>query len=260
MLPGLPEAWSEITLLNCLSHTSGIPDIIKYRPGGFQWLAGTQDEALKLLSSMPLEHAPGEQSGYNGTEFLLVKMIIEKESGMQLPEFLGKRIFEPLQMRSARYGDTLDVIPNRVTPYTAYSPSADRTVAYDRWDSLVVSKSQVWNYRVPYPEWYGAAGLNISALDLAKFDAALLRGSLLSKASLEQMWAPYQLTSGQSGRFTAGWMARRWNGHQLVFHLGGDMVIYAHVLDEGISVIWLTNLDPSNPYEVVLGILKRLGH
>jgi hypothetical protein len=37
-------------------------------------------------------------------------------------------------------------------------------------------------------------------------------------------------------------------------------VIYAHVLDEGISVIWLTNLDPSNPYEVVLGILKRLGH
>ena len=26
VVPGLPEAWSDITLLNCLSHTSGIPD------------------------------------------------------------------------------------------------------------------------------------------------------------------------------------------------------------------------------------------
>jgi len=113
----------------------------------------------------------------------------------------------------------------------------------------------------PYPQWlYGAAGLNLTALDLAKFDAALLRGTLLSKASLEQMWTPCQLTNGQSGRFTAAWMTRLWNGHQLVFHLGGDMVIYAHVLDEGISVIWLTNLDPSNPYDVVFGILQRLRH
>ena len=43
-----------------------------------------------------------------------------------------------------------------------------------------MSGSKIWNYRVPYPEWlYGAAGLNISALDLAKFDAALSAGTLL---------------------------------------------------------------------------------
>jgi len=38
------------------------------------------------------------------------------------------------------------------------------------------------------------------------------------------------------------------------------MVIYAHLADEGISVIWLTNLDPSNPYEMLSGILDRMSH
>lgn len=153
LIPGLPEAWRGITVLNCLSHTSGIPDIVKYRPGGFQWLGSTQEEALRLLSSMPLEYRPGEKSGYNGTDFLVVKMIVERISGMSLPEFLGERMFELIGMKSARYGDTIDTIPGRVSLYTAYTPSVDRTFAFDRWDSLVVSKDKIWNYRVPYPEW-----------------------------------------------------------------------------------------------------------
>jgi len=51
-----------------------------------------------------------------------------------------------------------------------------------------------------------------------------------------------------------------WNGHRMVFHLGGYLVIYARLVDEAVSVIWLTNLDPSNPYEVVSGILDRMSH
>ncbi len=81
---------------------------------------------------MPLEHKPGEKSGYNGTEFLIVKMIVEKVSGMRLQDFLAKRIFEPLQMESARYGDTLDIIPNRVSLYTTYSLILLRLIAPSR--------------------------------------------------------------------------------------------------------------------------------
>lgn len=119
----------------------------------------------------------------------------------------------------------------------------------------------IYTIVVPYPEWlYGAAGINISALDLAKFDAALAQGTLLKKSSLEQMWTPYRLTNGELGRFTDGWMTSLWNGHRLVFHLGGDLVVYAHLVDEGISIIWFTNLDPSDPYGVVYGILQRMSH
>jgi CubicO group peptidase (beta-lactamase class C family) len=92
---------------------------------------------------------------------------------------------------------------------TTYMPSVDRTFAFDRWDSLVVSKDKIWNYGLPYPTWlYGTAGLNINAPDIAKFDAALLSGRLLAKKSLDQMWTVFRLTSGEPSWFTAGWMYR----------------------------------------------------
>lgn len=106
-----------------------------------------------------------------------MKMIVEKSSGMNLPEFLVKRIFEPLGLKSARYGDTIDVIPDRVSLYTTYTPSDDRTFAFDRWDSLVVSKDKIWNYRVPYPTWlYGAATSSFSSRQCAGLRA--MRGGL----------------------------------------------------------------------------------
>ena len=53
-------------------------------------------------------------------------------------------------------------------------------------------------------------------------------------------------------------MYRTWQGHELIFHLGGDFVEYARVPDTGVSIIWLTNLDPSDPYDIVNGIMQRI--
>src|SRR5208337_463999 len=83
LLPGLPNAWDEITVLNCLSHTSGIADILPGSPAAAppNWIAASsQEEALKKVSAVPLVYPPGEKSIYNQTEFLLLKMIVEKVS------------------------------------------------------------------------------------------------------------------------------------------------------------------------------------
>lgn len=112
---------------------------------------------------------------------------------------------------------------------------------------------------MPYPEWlYGAAGVNVNATDIEKFDVALLSGKLLTKKSLDAMWTVFRLKNGELARFTAGWMYRTWRGHKLFLHLGGDFVEYACVPDTGISIIWLTNLDPSGPYDIVNGILQQI--
>src|SRR5271157_5337029 len=99
LLPGLPNAWNEITVLNCLSHTSGIPDIFPGSPAAApaEWIAaGGPEEALKKAGALPLLSKTGEKSSYNQTEFLLLKMIVEKVSRLSLEEFLSKRIFTPL--------------------------------------------------------------------------------------------------------------------------------------------------------------------
>ena len=41
---------------------------------------------------------------------------------MSLEEFLSRRIFTPLGMTSARFGDSLDIIPNRIGLYMNFAP------------------------------------------------------------------------------------------------------------------------------------------
>src|SRR5208283_5366463 len=52
LLPGLPNAWDEITVLNCLSHTSGIPDIFPGSPAAAQ-PAGSLPAIPKTRSRKP---------------------------------------------------------------------------------------------------------------------------------------------------------------------------------------------------------------
>jgi CubicO group peptidase (beta-lactamase class C family) len=65
LLPGLPNAWSEITVLNCLSHTSGVPDIFPGSPAAApaDWIAAASpEEALKKVGAVPLLYKTGKKS------------------------------------------------------------------------------------------------------------------------------------------------------------------------------------------------------
>jgi hypothetical protein len=53
LLPGLPASWKDVTVLNCLSHTSGIPDLHQIYDSWSVPL--TQEDALGAISSKPIE-------------------------------------------------------------------------------------------------------------------------------------------------------------------------------------------------------------
>jgi CubicO group peptidase (beta-lactamase class C family) len=232
LIPGLPPAWSAINVLDCLSHTSGLPD---YNSDD---APPTQEAALKTVTSLPLSYHRGEKSEYNQAEFLILKMIIEKESGMPFEPYLSSRIFRPLGMNSAQFGDSRDVIPHRVTAYTK------------RDDKLRHTQLIYTGYG------HAGAGLNMTALDLAKFDAALYGERLLNQTRLKEMWTPYRLNNGKLGEFSAGWMTDPVNGHTMVYHIGAGMAQYSSLVDERISLILLTNMQATKVKELSLGILK----
>jgi CubicO group peptidase (beta-lactamase class C family) len=236
LLPGLPASWNKITVLNCLSHTSGIPDIFPgspvAAPANFI-TASTQEEALQKVASVPLLYEPGERSTYNQTEFLLLKMIVERISGRPLEEFLSKRVFAPLGMQSARYGDSLDVVPNRVAIYMNFVPQADRfhIERQPDGDGSPSSDGKLWNdINLLFPTYqHGGVGLNMNAMDLAAFDAALSAGRVLDQPVLQLMWESFRLNNGRDGEFAGGWDMDVLNGHRVVFHIGAGMVEYAHL-------------------------------
>jgi len=263
LLSGLPDAWDEITVLNCLTHTSGLPDFFPGSPAAAPptWIAGTDaEEVLKKVGAIPLVYRPGEKSIYNQTEFLLLKLIVEKMSGMPLEDFLTKRIFVPLGMTSARFGDSLDIIPKRVGLYMNFIPEADRfhVERQANGNGLPSPEGKLWNdINFLYPAYqHGGVGLNMSAADLAVFDIALNQGRVLDRRTLQLMWAPFHLKNGRDGEFAGGWDTAALNGHRMVFHIGAGMVEYAHLIDGDLTVILLTNNQGFNPYRLTVGVLR----
>ena len=263
LLPGLPNAWDEITVLNCLSHTSGIADILPGSPAAAppNWIAASsQEEALKKVSAVPLVYPPGEKSIYNQTEFLLLRMIVEKVSSMSLEEFLSKRIVTPLGMASARFGDSLDIVPNRVGLYMNFTPQADRfhVERQANGNGLPSPDGKLWNnINFLYPEYqHGGVGLNMSAGDLATFDMALFHDRVLNRQTLELMWTPFHLNNGRDAEFAGGWDTDVLNGHRVVYHIGAGMVEYAHLLDPDLTVILFTNNQGFNPYRMTIDVMR----
>lgn len=263
LLPGLPDAWREITVLNCLTHTSGIADIFPGSPAAApaDWIAAaTQEEALKKVVAVPLLYKPAEKSIYNQTEFLLLKMIVEKASIMRLEEFLNKRIFQPLGLTSARFGDSLDIVPDRAALYMNFIPEPDRfhVERQRNGNGLPSPEGTLWNnINFLYPEYqHGGVGLNMSAVDLAAFDTALNSGQILKPQTVRLMWSPFRLNNGRDAEFAGGWDTDVLNGHRMVFHVGAGMVEYAHVIDRNLTVILLTNNQGFNPYGLTLGVMR----
>ncbi len=263
LLPGLPNAWNEITVLNCLTHTSGLADIFPGSPAAApdDWIAAaTQEEALKKVAAKPLLYKPGEKSIYNQTEFLLLKMIVERTVGMPLEELLRKGIFAPLGMASARFGDSIDIVPNRVALYMNFIPQSDRfhVERQPNGNGLPSPVGKLWNdINFLYPEYqHGGVGLNMNARDLAIFDLGLSNGQVLDRRTLDLMWSPFRLNNGRDGEFAGGWDTAVLNGHRLIFHIGAEMVEYARLADVGLTVILLTNNQGFNPYRLTIGVMR----
>ena len=117
---------NKITIRHLLSHTSGIGyGEIDGNPAirSIYWKEGLRDifspdqnmaEITNAISKQPLHHEPGEKFTYSlGLDVL--GHFVELMSGMTFPEFLRKRIFDPLQM-----DDTYFTLPkekhNRLVP------------------------------------------------------------------------------------------------------------------------------------------------
>jgi CubicO group peptidase (beta-lactamase class C family) len=118
-------------------------------------------------------------------------MVVEKVSGKPLEEFLSERIFKELGLTSARFGDSLDIVPKRVALYMNFVPKTDRfhLERQANGNGMVSPDGKLWNdINFLYPEYqHGGVGLNMSAVDLATFDTALNEGRVFDRQTLELM-------------------------------------------------------------------------
>jgi len=235
-----PPSWKDVTVRELLSHTAGFGDYPKSFNFRKDW---TEDELLKLVESIPLAYTPGTKWAYSNLGFLTLGILIHRVTGEFYGDFLQRRIFHPLEMNSTRIIGEADIVPNRAAGYRLVKGEL---------------KNQEWV--APMVNTTADGSLYFSILDLAKWDAALYTEKLLKRSSLDLMWTPARLKSGDansgrpnSGHYGFGWFIDDRNGHRCIHHDGawqGFETAIDRYVDDRLTVVALTNLADAEPGKI----------
>jgi D-alanyl-D-alanine carboxypeptidase len=237
----LPEPWCEVEVGHLLTHTSGIRNKTDLTFDEFLRMSRQDFEPREVFALIGEELAsvPGERMTYNNTGYYLLGMLVDSVSGKSYWEFVRERIFAPLGMADSRSTEPRAVVPRRASGYEW------RDGRYERRDALSESFA------------LSAGGLMSSVRDMARFEAAVQRGELLSKESWKLMFSAVRHADGTEaemkwgeawlpdGPYGMGWALLQWkDGHRYVEHGGetpGFCSGYVRAPEEGVAVILLTN-------------------
>ena len=213
-LPEFDVSADGITLRHLVHHTGGLRE--KWALLAMQGLpAGsviTQQMTIDLLARQRGVLFPaGQRYSYSNSGYDMMATAIERASGESLRAFADKRIFAPLGMRTARFGDHWgEVIPGRVMGYGLVGGE------WQRWAAMV--------------ETVGSGSVYASVDDLLTWLAAW-EGDLLGDSTLIGQLE----TTGRLGRngpggngpggarpVPYGWglVVDQWQGRRRVHHTG----------------------------------------
>ncbi|WP_067567796.1 serine hydrolase domain-containing protein [Nocardia acidivorans] len=182
-----------ITVRMLLQHTSGIFNFTgEYLedgtvvPGiawsGKEWVENRfktylPQELVRLALSKPPRFEPGTDWSYSNTNFVLVRLLIEKVGGSAYPEQMRRLILDPLGLSGT------------VAPTTQTELPAPHAHAYYRYDDGGVERTV--DVTEQNPSWISSGGDMISTTgDLHTFISALTSGKLLPPELLAEMVTP----------------------------------------------------------------------
>jgi len=236
-LAGLPESWEKITVRQAMNHVTGLPEYyarpnITALPDYYEMpiypTPKTASAALQSVVNKAFEFETGRTNRYNQTNFLLLKMVIEKITGKTYLSVAKSRMIDKLNLKNIQYGGEYDIIQGRARAYKSTPSGLKLNGPIDQPDYFIAS-----------------ASLNGNVIDMAKWLSALLNGQLISNKTMQQMWQPQLLTDGAASAFASGWEHSKRDGIIAVGHGGGGRVDVRHFYRENdaetVSVIYFAN-------------------
>jgi CubicO group peptidase (beta-lactamase class C family) len=219
-VPGYAAA-KHVTIAQLLGMVSGIPNYtdtpafnaLRVTRGGAMTIPrrGDVTRVVALVKDKPLDFAPGTRLEYSNTNYALLGRIVEIASGMPWAAYVRANIFRPAGMNESGFMDDERTMTDVATGYLTKKGSLTRAGTMNGWGP--------------------AAGAIVStAGDLAKWDAALIGGKLLSADDLATMLRPGTLAgSGPNSHYGYGygWNVDAYEGQRRVWHTGQTLGFHA---------------------------------
>lgn len=184
-LPDLPHA-DEVTIHQLAQMTSGYQDFVlgnaDFAKIGYVdvFKAWTTEEQLALAMDKPLWYEPGTNWDYAHTNYVILGLVLEEVTGMELEDALQERVLEPLGLDNTKASLTAE-IPEPVLH--AFTSERREHFSIPPGTSFY-EESTYWN-----PSWtlsHGAIQTS-NIFDLHDSAIAVGTGELLSRESYEAM-------------------------------------------------------------------------
>ncbi|MFB7599673.1 serine hydrolase domain-containing protein [Streptomyces sp. NPDC056160] len=197
-LPGvLPGGLPAVTVGQLLNHTSGLPRGAAspdFGDGSPEWFATnrlksfTPQQVVDLMAGQPMQFAPGTAQQYNGMNYYVAGLLVEKITGHGFADEVRSRITRPLSLHDTYVPDADDVrLPSPHSHGYLMVKSPDGTT-----HPVDVTEQSPW----PWAE----GGMISTPADLDRFMTALFRGRLLPPAQQAELFTVPAVASFHSSQ------------------------------------------------------------
>jgi len=211
-----PLADARVTLRDLLCHRTGLGqhDLLWYRA------AWPPEEAVRRAGRLPLSHSFRSRFQYQNTMFTALGLALSETAGRPWHEFLEKRLFGPLGMKTAGYSTA--------------AFRGDRATGHRLNGREEPEGANDW---VPFPRPDAALSLHASARDLCGWlrfqldEGKLDNDRLVSAVNLRQTYTPQMVVphdlpeqnlhpETHQVSYGMGWVIQEYRGLKMVAHSG----------------------------------------
>jgi len=243
-----PEQWSEITIHQLLTHTSGLPGLRKedgspnmmaeysgihqmdpVRVGMALLTVMSKQYVFDLIKTDTLDTPMGTASDYSNIGYILLGIVIDNIAG-SYRGFLEERIFQPVGMKNTYLKDGETIHYNVAGAYTLR-------------DGELIKNEELYITEI------GSAGHVFSnMLDLQKWDAVLNTEHILTEKSKQLLWQKHvtldkiPILDG----YGYGWGILKDKPKKVVWHNGSAGTEFLKAVDDKMGIVILTNLGEGN--------------
>ncbi|HEV3202123.1 MAG TPA: serine hydrolase domain-containing protein [Bryobacteraceae bacterium] len=192
-----------ITLKHMMTHTSGMGEATPQESEAAKKL----EDLMEAFASKPVAFPPGSAWKYCQSGINSLCRVVEVVSGMTFPEFLERRLFAPIGMKSTTFYPTERQLPRLVTPCQQEAhPSATPQQVANRLVEVTTDHFQKeYILRRDRPA-LGNGGLYSTAEDYSLFARMMLNGGEWKGRRYLSAAAVKQMTSIQTGDLKAGFL------------------------------------------------------
>lgn len=234
LVPGLPAFARGVTVRNLLNHTSGLPDYEDFVPDSQTRQVYDAEVPALISHASGLKFAPGTHYAYSNTGYCLLALVVEHVTGQHFADVLRTRIFTPLGMTNTMAREPKTVVPHRAYGYTVDSSGVKLTDQSNTSATL------------------GDGGIYANIVDLAKWDRALARHTLVSADQQRLAWTPPTLPDTAVTEYGFGWFIGKAHGTTRQWHHGESRGFTNFILrypDRRLTVVLLTNRTGGAPWD-----------